>query len=205
MNIAIIGAGNVGGALAKAFHKAGHKIFIGSRESLSDKTKKLVEENPEFKILSIDKALEESDVIVIAATPDSVHSIAKSLGDVSNKVIIDTMNSVFKKPEGFKNTTDALLQLTNCKDIVKCFNTTGFENMENPVYEGKGIDMFTAGDSVKGKAIAMMLSKEIGFENCYDFGGNDKFELIEQLALCWINLAIMQKMGRDITIKIIKR
>lgn len=205
MNIAIIGAGNVGGALAKTFQKAGHKIFIGSRESLSDKTKKLVEENPEFKILSIDKAVEESEVVVIAATPDSVHSIAKSLGDVSNKVIIDTMNSVFKKPEGFKNTTDALLQLTNCKDIVKCFNTTGFENMENSVYHGKGIDMFTAGDSVKGKAIAMMLSKEIGFENCYDFGGNDKFELIEQLALCWINLAIMQKMGRDIAIKIINR
>ena len=205
MNIAIIGAGNVGGALAKTFHKAGHRIFIGSRESLSDKTKKLVEENPEFKILSIDKAVEESEVVVIAATPDSVHSIAKLLGDVSNKVIIDTMNSVFKKPEGFKNTTDALLQLTNCKDIVKCVNTTGFENMENSVYHGRGIDMFTAGDSVKGKAIAMMLSKEIGFENCYDFGGNDKFELIEQLALCWINLAIMQKMGRDIAIKIINR
>ncbi|MBS1515660.1 MAG: NAD(P)-binding domain-containing protein [Bacteroidetes bacterium] len=205
MNIAIIGAGNVGGALAKAFHKAGHKIFIGSRESVSDKTKKLVEENPEFKILPINQAAAEADVILIAATPDSVRSISEALGDVSDKIIIDTMNSVFKKPEGYKNTTEALLQLTNCKDIVKCFNTTGFENMYNPVYDGNGIDMFTAGNSTKGKDIAAKLSKEIGFENCYDFGGNDKFDLIEQLAMCWINLAIMQKMGRDIAVKIIKR
>ncbi|MBX7045570.1 MAG: NAD(P)-binding domain-containing protein [Ignavibacteria bacterium] len=205
MNIAIIGAGNVGGALAKAFHKAGHKIFIGSRESVSDKTKKLVEENPDFKILPINQAAAEADVILIAATPDSVRSISEALGDVSDKIIIDTMNSVFKKPEGYKNTTEALLQLTNCKDIVKCFNTTGFENMYNPVYDGNGIDMFTAGNSTKGKDIAAKLSKGIGFENCYDFGGNDKFDLIEQLAMCWINLAIMQKMGRDIAVKIIKR
>lgn len=205
MNIAIIGAGNVGGALAKAFHKAGHKIFIGSRESVSDKTKKLVEENPDFKILPINQAAAEADVILIAATPDSVRSISEALGDVSDKIIIDTMNSVFKKPEGYKNTTEALLQLTNCKDIVKCFNTTGFENMYNPVYDGNGIDMFTAGNSTEGKDIAAKLSKEIGFENCYDFGGNDKFDLIEQLAMCWINLAIMQKMGRDIAVKIIKR
>ncbi|MBN8570598.1 MAG: NAD(P)-binding domain-containing protein [Ignavibacteria bacterium] len=205
MNIAIIGAGNVGGALAKAFKKAGHKIYIGSKDSISDKTKKLIDENPSFQLCTISEAAKNSEVIVIAAYPDAVKNIAEALGDVSDKTIIDTMNSVFKKPEGFKNTTDALLEFTNCKNIVKCFNTTGFENMENPVYNGVGIDMFTAGDSSMGKDTAIKLAKEIGFENCYDFGGNDKFDLLEQLAMCWINLAIMQKQGRDIAIKIIKR
>jgi len=205
MNITIIGAGNVGGALAKAFHKAGHEIFIGSKEPVSDKTKKLADENPGFEVLSINEAVNRSEVVVIAAFPDSVFEIAKTIGDVSNKIIIDTMNSVFKKPEGFNNTTEALLKLTNCKDVVKCFNSTGFENMENPVYNGKGIDMFTAGDSIKGKETAIKLAKEIGFENCYDFGGNDKFDLLEQLAMCWINLAIMQKMGRNIGMKIVTR
>lgn len=205
MNIAIIGAGNVGGALAKGFHKAGHKIYIGSKENTSDKTKKLLEENPSFALCSISDAAEKSEVIVIAAVPDSVRAIAESLGNVKDKIIIDTMNSVFKKPEGFNNTTDALLNLTNCKDIVKCFNSTGFENMVNPVYNGTGLDMFTAGDSIRGKQIAIKLSKEIGFENCFDFGGSDKFDLLEQFAMCWINLAIMQKQGRDIAIKIIRR
>jgi predicted dinucleotide-binding enzyme len=115
------------------------------------------------------------------------------------------MNGVFMKPEGFTNTADALLANCNTKDIVKCFNTTGFENMLNPNYNGQGVDMFTAGNSEKGIALATQLAKEIGFENVYHFGGNDKFNLIEQMAMCWINLAIIQKQGRDIAFKVIHR
>ena len=36
-------------------------------------------------------------------------------------------------------------------------------------------------------------------------GGDDKAILLEQLALVWINLAIFQKQGRNIAIKILKR
>jgi hypothetical protein len=39
----------------------------------------------------------------------------------------------------------------------------------------------------------------------YDFGGNDKFDLIEQFAFCWVNLAIIQKQGRDLAFKILRR
>lgn len=73
------------------------------------------------------------------------------------------------------------------------------------MYHGEGIDMFCAGNSRKAKEIATQLAKEIGFSECYDFGGDDKVELLEQFALCWINLAIIQKHGRDIAFKLIKR
>jgi len=45
----------------------------------------------------------------------------------------------------------------------------------------------------------------LGFEQCYDFGGDDRFELIEQFAFSWINLAVMQGQGRNIAFKILKR
>ncbi len=35
--------------------------------------------------------------------------------------------------------------------------------------------------------------------------GDDKVELLEKFALSWINLAIMQGHGRDITFKMIRR
>jgi 8-hydroxy-5-deazaflavin:NADPH oxidoreductase len=120
-------------------------------------------------------------------------------------VIIDAMNSVRVKPEPFSNTTEALIKLTNCKDIVKCFNATGAENMANPIYNGKGIDMFYAGDSDKAKKVAEQLAKDIGFENVYNFGGSDKFNLLEQFALGWINLAMMQGYGRSIAFKVLNR
>ena len=100
---------------------------------------------------------------------------------------------------------EALMKMTTCKDIVKCFNTTGAENMANPVYRGTGIDMFYAGDSVLAKKTAALLAKDLGFENVYDFGGSDQFNLLEQFALSWINLAMMQGYGRGIGFKVMKR
>jgi 8-hydroxy-5-deazaflavin:NADPH oxidoreductase len=205
MKIAVIGTGNVGGSLAKRFSQAGHTVVLGVRDINNFKGKELLAEVPQISAKSIPDAAAESEIILIAAATQAVKSIAESLGNVKDKVIIDAMNSVFEKPKPYSNTTEALLDLTNCKDIVKCFNSTGFENMLDTNYGGIKIDMFAAGDSAKAKETAVKLSKDIGYENCYDFGGSDKFELIEQFAMCWINLAIMQGNGRNIAFKVLMR
>lgn len=205
MKIAVIGTGNVGGSLAKRFAESDHEVILGVRDINNFKSMELMTKMSLIKANTISEAVKEVEVILIAAIPAAVMSISESLGDVEGKVIIDAMNSVFVKPEPYTNTTEALLDLTNCKDVVKCFNTTGFENMIDTNYRGMKIDMFTAGDSLKGKEIAKKLSIDIGYENCYDFGGNDKFNLIEQFAMCWINLAIMQGQGRNIAFKVLKR
>jgi 8-hydroxy-5-deazaflavin:NADPH oxidoreductase len=204
MKIAVIGSGNVGGALAQGWVRAGHEIIFGVRNKAEFKGNRL-NESKNITVTSIPEAVKKSDVIVIAAVPQAVQSIAEAMGDVSNKVIIDAMNSVRVKPEPYSNTTEALMQLTNCKDIVKCFNTTGAENMADPVYQGKGIDMFYAGDSDKAKQVATQLAKDLGFESVYNFGGSDKFNLLEQFALGWINLAMMQGYGRGVAFKVLKR
>jgi 8-hydroxy-5-deazaflavin:NADPH oxidoreductase len=204
MKIAIIGSGNVGGALAQGWAKAGHQITFGVRNLDEFKGNRL----GEMKNISaslIGDAVAKSEVVVIAAVPQAVQAIAKSMGDVSKKIIIDTMNSVRVKPDPFTNTTEALMKMTNCKDIVKCFNTTGAENMGDPNYNGMGIDMFYSGDSDKAKQVAEQLAKDLGFENVYNFGGSDKFNLQEQFALSWINLAMMQGYGRNFAFKIVKR
>jgi predicted dinucleotide-binding enzyme len=204
MTIAIIGTGNVGSALAKGFANAGHQVTLGVRNKNEFKGVGLASEK-NISVHTISEAAAASDIILIAAVPQAVKEIAAQLGDVSNKVIIDAMNSVRVKPEPYSNTTEALIKLTNCKDIVKCFNTTGAENMSNPTYGGIGIDMFYAGDSEKAKKVAEQLAKDIGFENVYNFGGSDKFDLLEQFALSWINLAMMQGYGRNMAFKVLKR
>ena len=204
MNIAIIGTGNVGGALAKRLSE-NHKISLGVRNTNDFKGKELLNFSDKISAKTIEEAVQISEVIIISVPAQFAAETAKSLGDVSGKIIIDTMNAVFMKPEGFTNTADAILANCNTTDVVKCFNTTGFENMLNPIYNGQGIDMYTAGNSEKGIEIATQLAKEIGFENVVHFGGNDKFDLIEQFAMCWINLAILQKQGRDLAFKIVRR
>ncbi len=204
MKIAIIGSGNVGGALAQGWAKSGHDVVFGVRNKDEFKGGRLGDIK-NISSTSIAEAVAESDVVVIAAVPQAVQSIVEAMGDVSNKVIIDAMNSVRIKPEPYSNTTEALTKLTNCQNIVKCFNTTGTENMANPAYHGTGIDMFYAGDSDMAKKVAEQLARDLGFENVYNFGGSDKFNLLEQFALGWINLAMMQGYGRGIALKVLSR
>lgn len=206
MKIAVIGSGNVGGTLAKAFLKKGHDVVIGVRIPLSDKAKILAMDIGEEIFMPVAEAVRRSDVIVVAVPAQLAADVANDLGDTTGKVIIDTMNVVMGRgPAGFSNTADAILANTTTSDVVKCFNTTGFENMANPGYPDAAIDMFVAGDSVKGKRIATELAVEMGFGTVWDMGGNDKFFLIEQLAGVWINQAIFQKSGRGIAFKLLRR
>ena len=205
MKIAIIGAGNVGGALATGWARKGHEVHIGARNSQSEKVQKLLSSHPSLEVFTVEEAVQRSEVILLATPPAAVKGIVDQMGDVSDKVIIDAMNSVFVRPEPYANTGDALLDLTNSPHVVKCFNTTGFENMLDPVYDGSGVDMFMAGDSDKAKQIARSLALDLGFAECYDMGGKDKFPLIEQFAMCWINLAIMQGEGRNMAFRLVKR
>lgn len=205
MKIAIIGTGNVGGALATKWAKAEHEIFLGVGDLKTFKGKALLS-NPKTSLHSIEEAVKNAEVILIATPAPVAIEVAKSLGDTTGKIIIDAMNIVMGKgPIGFTNTSDAILANTQTKDVVKCFNTTGFNNMENPVYENTALDLFMAGDSERGKTATKQLALDAGFSECYSVGGNDKFQLMEQFAFFWINLAMMQGQGRNIGFKLLKK
>ncbi|QOI97083.1 MAG: NAD(P)-binding domain-containing protein [Flammeovirgaceae bacterium] len=205
MKIAIIGTGNVGGALATAWAKAGHTIFLGVQNTSDFKGKELLK-NANTSVHPVQAAVREAEVIVVATPAPVAAAVAQSLGDTTGKVIIDAMNVVMGRgPAGFSNTADAILANTATRDVVKSFNTTGFNNMKNPTYGNMAIDMFMAGDSEKGKKIVHHLALDAGFAECYDVGGNDKFQLMEQFAFFWINLAMMRGQGREIGFKLLKR
>jgi predicted dinucleotide-binding enzyme len=205
MKIAIIGTGNVGGALATKWAQAGHKIFLGVQDLNTFKGQDLLK-NPNTRAMPVQEAVSASQCILLATPAPAAIDVAKRLGDTSGKIIIDAMNIIMKKgPAGFNTTADAILANTFTRDIVKCYNTTGYNNMINPIYGETALDLFVAGDSTKGKEAAKQLAKDAGFANCYDVGGNDKFELMEQFARFWINLAMFQGQGREIGFKLLKR
>lgn len=204
MHIAIIGTGNVGGALAERWANAGHTIHLGVRMLDNFKGKELLQ-LPNVTAHPIAEAVAFAEVVLIAATPAAIFSVVEQMGNVGGKIIIDAMNSVRVGPDPFPNTFEALKALTKEAHIVKCFNTTGFENMRDPKYGDTALDMFMAGSSEDGKRAARQLALDAGFAECYDFGGDDKAALLEQFALCWINLAVMQGQGRGIGFKVLRR
>jgi hypothetical protein len=205
MNIAIIGTGNVGGALATRWAQKGHTIRLGVQDLQQFKGKDLLKK-PGTTAHLVQDAVYLSEVILVATPAAAAVDVARSLGDTTGKVIIDAMNIVMGRgPAGFANTAEAILANTQARDLVKCFNTTGFNNMLNPVYGDQSLDLFMAGDSLRGKTMARQLALDAGFGECYDIGGNDKFTLMEQFAFFWINLAMFQGQGREIGFKLLKR
>ena len=62
MKIAIIGTGNVGGTLATKWANKGHEINLGVRNIIDFKGKQLLN-NPNTKVLTIDEAVKNSEVL----------------------------------------------------------------------------------------------------------------------------------------------
>lgn len=205
MKIAIIGTGNVGSALATKWAKQNHVIYLGVRDTQNFKGKQLLQ-NPNTQVFEVQSAVAEAEVVLLATPAPMAIEVAKSLGDTSGKIIIDSMNIVMGRgPQGYVNTADAVLANTDSNTVVKCFNTTGFNNMQNANYGNQTLDMFMCGDDAGAKEMVRQLALDAGFEKCYDIGGNDKFSLLEQFAFFWINLAMMQGQGRDIGFKLLRR
>ncbi|MFN6081769.1 MAG: NADPH-dependent F420 reductase [Bacteroidota bacterium] len=203
MNMAIIGTGNVGGALASAWAAKGHHIYLGVQDLNQFKGKVLLK-NQHTQACSIAEAVAKAEVILIAIPPQAIFDVIEQMGDITGKTIIDATNAVRVVPDPYKTVYHCLADKTKA-DVVKCFNSTGFENMLNPIYNGQGIDMFMAGDSDKAKATVSSLASDAGFGSCIDFGKDDKVGLLEKFALSWINLAIMQGHGRNMAFKVVRR
>jgi predicted dinucleotide-binding enzyme len=120
MNICIIGSGNVGGALARVWIKAGHSILIGSRFPLSEKAQSLANEIGIDHFKPIEEAVFSSDIIVLSTPAAQAIEVAQSLGNTEGKIIIDTMNIVMDRgPEGFNNTSDAIKANTQSQRVIK--------------------------------------------------------------------------------------
>lgn len=203
--IAIIGSGNVGTALGQGWMKKNHEVVFAVRDLNSPKAQRTLELIPDAHLESLKTAVQKADIVVLTTPPDAVLHLVEEIPSLRDKILIDATNSVRTRPEPYPTAFHALKALLKSEKVVKCFNSTGFENMLNPDYGNLHLDMFMAGNDAASKLIAKQLALDLGFENCYDFGGDDKVELLEKFALSWINLAIMQGLGRNIGFKVVKR
>jgi len=185
MKIAIIGAGNVGGALGAAFSRVGHEVTYGVRDPGSDKAQSAVASVEGASATSFADAVRGADVIVFALRWDAVPDTLKELGDLSGRVVIDAMNRFRGDPS--RSTTQDLADLAPGAKLAKAFNTTGFENMATAADRESPAAMFVAGDNDDAKRITMELARAIGFVP-YDAGGLANAKVLEDMVNVWFAL-----------------
>lgn len=207
MKITILGTGNVGQALATGWVSAGHKITFGSRQPTGEKAQKLVASfEGKMQVQQSTEAIASAEVVVLAVPWNGVEAVAKSVVDWAGKILIDATNPIgpgFSLAVGKDTSGGELVQswATGAR-VVKAFNTTGYNNMLDPVYNGASTTMFIAGDDADAKHTVTQLTETLGFDVA-DVGDITKSRFLEPLALAWISLAMVQ--GREIALKLVRR
>jgi predicted dinucleotide-binding enzyme len=207
MNIVIVGAGNVGRALAAGWTKAGHKITLAVRDPAGAKAGELKQQG--FSVVAADAAAAAAGEVIVLAVPFSaLASAVKSLGSLAGKIVIDAINPL--NPErslavGHNDSAgETVARVAPGAHVVKAFNTTGANNMADARYSGGKLLMLVAGDDNAAKQTTMSLATDLGFE-AVDAGPLAMSRYLEPMAMVWIRLALVQQHGRNFGFALLRR
>ncbi len=209
MRIAVLGTGNVGGTLGQRWAGKGHEVVFGSREPDSEKVRQLLTAvGSNAEAAGYEEAAGEADVIVLATPWEAAREVLTSISDWAGSILIDCTNPIAPDLQLAVGTTTSGAEIVSewaeGALVVKAFNTTGWNNMADPIYHGEPITMFICGDNAEAKAIVTDLGEDLDFE-VVDAGGLTMARFLEPLAMLWINLANVQRLGRNIAFKLVRR
>ncbi|SMD26603.1 NADPH-dependent F420 reductase [Kibdelosporangium aridum] len=185
MRIAIIGAGNVGGALSAAAVKAGHQVTVTAKNV--DHAAKVAADTGATAAESNEKAAESADVVVLAIPGDVVPEVAAQLKDtVAGKVVVDAtnpLNATFSDLviEGVSGGSDLQSRIPQAR-VVKAFNTILAARHATPQENGVPLDAYFAGDDAQAKATVEELVRSLGYRPV-DAGGLRLARALEEMAL----------------------
>jgi predicted dinucleotide-binding enzyme len=171
IKIGIIGAGKIGGALAKHWAKAGHEVFISSRhpEELEDLAKSL---GPKSKVGTPREAALFGDVVVVSIPYGATPQLGKDLGkELAGKIVLDTGNPYPSRDgsmaddarkRGTGITSPEFLPNTRLVRAFNAINASPLANEANRKPEKIAIPL--ASNDAKALEVAARLVRDAGFD-----------------------------------------
>src|SRR6185369_4880048 len=171
LKIGIIGTGNIGGALAKHWAKAGHEIVIASRhpEQLKDLAKSL---GPKVRTGTPKEAAAFGDVVLISIPYAATPQLGRDLqSELKGKVVLDTGNPYPKRDGAMAD--DARKRGTGVTSaeflpgtrLVRAFNAIKWTDLTNEGnHPGEKYAIPLAGDDAEALRVAQRLVRDAGFD-----------------------------------------
>ncbi|MBQ0931827.1 NAD(P)-binding domain-containing protein [Ideonella sp. 4Y16] len=200
MTISILGAGNVGMALARALLRAGQPVTLGVPEPAryADAVAAL---GPQARLTGSAAAIDSGGLVILAVPYAAALAIAAERADWQGRVLVDATNPLAPGLSGLSlgTTTSGAEQIAaraRGARVVKAFNTTGAENMADSHYAQGAPMMPVAGDDAAARQQVLALATLIGFD-AVDMGPLSAARYLEPLAMVWIHLAFKQGQGRQ--------
>lgn len=169
--IGIIGTGRIGGALARAWIKAGHEVFVSSRHP--EEIKGLVAQlGPRAHAGTPREAAAFGSVILISVPYRAIPQIGTDFHtELAGKVILDTSNPVESRDGAMATDAQKLgagaatAELLQSKRVVRAFNCIGAGSLAaDGFHQPQRLAIPIGGDDPEALATAQQLISEIGFD-----------------------------------------
>ena len=191
MKVAIIGAGNVGRALATSIGRTGHEVIITSRDpqdaadAAAATGARVAGSNAE--------AAAEADVVIPAVGFGDIEAVARDIAvPAAGKPVVDVTNRISFGESGpeidtSSSNAEVVSDLLPDSSVVKAFNTLFAAHQADPMADGLQLDGYVAGDDPSAKATVLELVRSIGLRPI-DVGPLVRARQLE--ALAFLNMAL---------------
>lgn len=166
MRIAIIGAGNVGSAIARAAKNTGNEVVVSDA---AEESRQLAESIGVPVAGSNAEAVQVAEAVVLAVPYSALEDVAEEIAaDAADKIVIDVTNPLREDytglaTEGGPSGAERLQTRLPGAHVVKAFNTVFATNQDRGEVDDVQLDGFVAGDDEESKQRVMAFLEQIGF------------------------------------------
>ena len=225
MNIAVLGTGSVGQALAGRLAELGHSVVVGTRDPEATKARTAndamgnppfsawLATHPETRLVRFEDVAAGADLVVNALSGAATLEVLDTVGadNLAGRIILDIANpldfSAGFPPTLFVKDSDSLgEQIQRAYPdamVVKALNTLTAELMVRPGTLPAGSTVFVSGDDAAAKQAVVSLLESFGHDDVIDLGGIETARGTEMLLPLW--LRTMNALGSSMfNIKVVR-
>jgi len=221
VQIGVIGTGNIGGTLGKALARAGHQVTLGSRHpqdaSATDDSVDATHDSADatdgsadatdgagstgdVRVADVATALEDAEVVLLALPAGAVDGfLAEHAAALADKLIIDATNRIGAP---VANAAEQIAAAVPNARYARAFNTLGWENFADPVFDGVPADLFFScarGD----RSMVEELISAVGLQPAYL--GEGKQDVVDGVLPLWFALVQANDGNRRVAFRVLRK
>jgi predicted dinucleotide-binding enzyme len=185
MRYAIIGAGNIGTAVAGHFARTGTDVGLAASRGIEAVRGVADAIGPNVIPSEVSDAL-AADVVILAVPFEAVQGLVGSVPDWQDRIIVDATNAIdyrdFSPADlGGRASSDIVEEWATGARVVKAFGHTWAKVLAREPGDGHGGRrvLFVSGNHREANATVAELISDLGFE-ALDLGRNDGGGLLQQ-------------------------
>lgn len=166
--VAVIGTGDLGDSVGPKLAEVGYQVIYGSRDPKRDSVQALVARTGSgTRAMTQKGAAEEADIILLAVPWPPMKELARNLGNLDGKIVIDATFPVQQAEDGYMesmvdtSSAEWIQALNPGARVVKTELSSSYV-IDDPLIHGKRHSSFVAANDREAKEVVARLIADLG-------------------------------------------